>query len=967
MPRSIYRIARKELAAFFSSPAAFIFFGSFLAVTLFIFFWVETFFARNIADVRPLFEWMPILMIFLVASLTMKMWSEEKRMGTLEVLLTSSVNPLHLILGKFLACLILVGLALLLTLSVPLTVSVIGGLDWGPVFAGYTATLFLAAAYAAIGLYVSSKSDNQIVSLIATVLVCGLLYLVGSDTLTSLFGNRASEILKLAGSGSRFQSITRGVIDLRDLYYYLSIAGIFISLNAFALEKLRWSSESKHPGHRRWRLATILFAANFLIGNLWLSHVAWARVDVTRGRIYSISDATRGYLRQIQEPLLIRGYFSAKTHPLLAPLVPQLRDLILEYQVAGRGKVRAEFIDPLKNPELEKEASEKYGIKPVPLQVTDKYQASLVNSYFNVLIKYGDQYEVLGFRDLIEVNARKEMQLDVKLRNPEYDITRSIKKVLYSYQGAGDLFAGIKHPVRFNGYISPDEELPEVLAEFKGEVNALLEEMKGTSNGRLDYAIKDPRAQGGTVAKFIAESYGFHPMRVGLFDPRSFYFYMTLESDRKIVIVPLPEDLNKEALRRGVEAALKRFSASFLKTIALYTPPSPPVNPYMRRLGMGGGGKQFELLREKLGQTHNFAAADLQKGRIPDDADLLVVAAPEKFSDKQLFAMDQFLMKGGTVILLTSPFSVSLTRTSLSASKHDSGLEGWLEHNGIALEESLVLDPQNEQMAIPVARRLGGFIIQELRMVEYPYFVDVRAKGMAGENSLTSGLSQVTLNWASPIVVDEKKNEGRKVTPLLKSSPKSWTSRSTDVLPDYRLYERLGFGPADDNRAEQTLAVAVEGRFESFYKGKKSPFLNETETKIEKDAKDKDDEGWVMTSVIERSPESARIILFASNEFLTDETLNRSTMGGSERYLNSLQLLENAVDWSLEDRGLLTIRGRGRFSKNLPPLSRNKQLFWEYLNYALALAGLAAVFFLHRVRQRWAMRRYDAILRLERT
>ncbi|MDK1046442.1 MAG: GldG family protein, partial [Anaerolineales bacterium] len=560
--------------------------------------------------------------------------------------------------------------------------------------------------------------------------------------------------------------------------------------------------------------------------------------------------------------------------------------------------VRAEFIDPLKNPELEKEASEKYGIKPVPLQVSDKYQASLINSYFNILIKYGDQYEVLGFQDLIEVQARKEMQLDVALRNPEYDITRSIKKVLYSYQGAGDLFAGIKHPVRFNGYISAEKELPEVLAKFKGEVRSLLAEMKETSNGRLDFTIKDPSASGGTVARFIAERYGFRPMRVGLFDPSRFYFYMTLESDRQIVIVPLPEDLNKEALRRSVEAALKRFSSSFLKTIALYTPPAPPSNPYMRQFGMGGGGKQFEMLRETLGQTHNLVSADLSNGRMPDDASLVILAAPEKLDENQLFAMDQFLMKGGTVILMSSPFSVAMTRTSLSASNHDSGLKDWLDHNGIALEESMVLDPQNERMAIPVQRRLGGFVIEELRMVEYPYFVDVRSKGMAGENSLTSGLSQVTLNWASPIVVDEKKNEGRKVITLLKSSPKSWSSRSTDVLPDYRLYERLGFGAADDTRTQHLLAVAIEGRFESFYKGKKSPLLDAAETKTKKDAKDKDPENLVVTSVIERSPQSARIILFASNEFLTDETLRRSNRGGSERYLNSLQLLENAVDWS---------------------------------------------------------------------
>ncbi len=92
---SIFRIARKELAGFFSSLAAFIFFGVFLGVCLFVFFWIETFFARNIADVRPLFEWMPVLLIFLVAALTMRVWSEERRMGTIEFLLTSPVGLSH--------------------------------------------------------------------------------------------------------------------------------------------------------------------------------------------------------------------------------------------------------------------------------------------------------------------------------------------------------------------------------------------------------------------------------------------------------------------------------------------------------------------------------------------------------------------------------------------------------------------------------------------------------------------------------------------------------------------------------------------------------------------------------------------------------------------------------------------------------------------------------------------------------
>src|SRR5512135_2270142 len=165
----ILRIARKEFRGFFASPAAWLFLGAFLAVTLFVFFWVDTFFARNIADVRPLFQWMPVLLIFLVAALTMRAWSEERRAGTLESLLTAPVPPLALVLGKFAAIEALVALALALTLPLPVTVSLLGPLDWGPVAGGYVATLLLAAAYAAIGLAMSARTDNPVVALIATV------------------------------------------------------------------------------------------------------------------------------------------------------------------------------------------------------------------------------------------------------------------------------------------------------------------------------------------------------------------------------------------------------------------------------------------------------------------------------------------------------------------------------------------------------------------------------------------------------------------------------------------------------------------------------------------------------------------------------------------------------------------------------------------------------------------------------
>ena len=341
-----FRIARKELSAYFSSPAAFIFVGVFLAALLFIFFWVDRFFARNIADVRPLFEWMPVLLIFLVSAMTMRMWSEERRAGTLEFLMTAPVRPIDLVTGKFLACLELVAITLALTLPIPVTVAILGPLDWGPVAGGYIATLALASAYISIGLFVSSRTDNQIVSLIVSALICGAFYVAGSDALTSLFGNSGGELMRLIGSGSRFNSIARGVIDLRDIYYYLSIFGVFLVLNLYSLESLRWSAEGQDRKHSQWRLAAALAAANLIAGNFWLGQLTWARADLTEGNIYSISGETRSYLRQLQEPLLIRGYFSAQTHPLLAPLVPRLRDLLKEYEIAGGGQVRVEFVDP---------------------------------------------------------------------------------------------------------------------------------------------------------------------------------------------------------------------------------------------------------------------------------------------------------------------------------------------------------------------------------------------------------------------------------------------------------------------------------------------------------------------------------------------------------------------------------------------------------------------------------------------
>jgi len=249
---SIKRIAAKEMSLFFSSPIGYLFLAVFLVVTLFIFFWVEAFFARNIADVRPMFEWLPVLLLFLCSALTMRMWSEERRSGTLEFVSTVPVTTWSFVLGKFFACWLLLAIALVLTLPLPLTVAYLGNLDWGPVLAGYVAALLLGGAYLAIGLTISAHSDNQIVSLILSTIACAVLYLVGSPLVTDHVGNDVASWLRGIGTGSRFESITRGVLDFRDLYYYASLILAFLALNVFALERQRWARDGDHRRHSAW-------------------------------------------------------------------------------------------------------------------------------------------------------------------------------------------------------------------------------------------------------------------------------------------------------------------------------------------------------------------------------------------------------------------------------------------------------------------------------------------------------------------------------------------------------------------------------------------------------------------------------------------------------------------------------------------------------------------------------------------
>lgn len=227
--RAIRAIAKRELSSYFSSPVAYVFLVIFLLLTGFFTFTAGNFFERGEASLSAFFGWHPWLYLVLVPAVGMRLWAEERRSGTMELLLTMPVAPWEAIVAKFLASWIFLAVALALTFPAVITVNVLGDPDNGVIFAGYLGSLFLAGAYLAISCMTSAMTRNQVVAFILSVVLCLFLILAGFNPVTDLLVRWASpaavDTVAAFSVVTHFDGFQRGVIDLRDLAYFLSVIG----------------------------------------------------------------------------------------------------------------------------------------------------------------------------------------------------------------------------------------------------------------------------------------------------------------------------------------------------------------------------------------------------------------------------------------------------------------------------------------------------------------------------------------------------------------------------------------------------------------------------------------------------------------------------------------------------------------------------------------------------------------------
>lgn len=330
-------IFSREMSAYFNAAIAYIFMIVFVLLNGGLF--MTQFFLVGRADMRVFFFTLPYLLCVFLPAVAMRLWAEERRGNTLELLLTFPMGPQELVLGKFLASLAFYAMALAGTLPIPLMLMMLGNPDMGAIFAAYTGALFLGAFFLALGIFISGFVRDQIVAFILTMLACFGLYLLGTQAIAASMDGwvpGAGTFLRLyAGTAVHFDSFVKGVIDGGDVLYFLTGTGLLLVLNGFWLEgRMRPKAGLFFAG------AAALSLGIFLMVNWLIAGNVLGRYDMTEGKIYTLSKATQEILTELKAPVTAKLYISSpeKMPSEMKTLEQDIAGKLEELRVASDGK-----------------------------------------------------------------------------------------------------------------------------------------------------------------------------------------------------------------------------------------------------------------------------------------------------------------------------------------------------------------------------------------------------------------------------------------------------------------------------------------------------------------------------------------------------------------------------------------------------------------------------------------------------
>lgn len=406
---TVFVIARRELKRVFDSPA------SYVAITVFLVVW-EFLFFRNAfligeSDLRNMFSVLPWLFMLFIPALTMGSISQEKNDGTLELVLTHPVHDVHFVLGKYVGSLLAVSIALLLTLPIAISFEYFGNLDWGQAFAQYLAGVLLASTLVALGIALSSFFSNQVASFLTSSAVSFFLVILGFELLSAVLPLQIAPVLERVSLWLHYDSLTRGVLEVRDVLYFFATTIVFLSLAYLLLRKRRYGNQRSH--FRSTKTGVILL----IVATVAISQVEDlfpGRLDLTSGKRFTLSDDTKGILQHLPADVKVTLFASAALPVQLQSTLREVRDMIHDYERNSGGKLTVSENDPTSTPAIAQDA-EKYGVAPAQFNTVGVEEFQIKRGYLGLAVIAGDVHESIPF-------IRNTSDL-------EYQLTSSIQKL----------------------------------------------------------------------------------------------------------------------------------------------------------------------------------------------------------------------------------------------------------------------------------------------------------------------------------------------------------------------------------------------------------------------------------------------------------------------------------------------------------------------------------------------------------
>lgn len=410
--KNILIIARKELRSYFNNPTAYV------VVLAFLFLW-EFLFFRNVfligeISLDGLFEYLPWIFMVVIPAFTMGALAEEKNEGTLEFLLTHPLSQAELIIGKFLGVIVFISISLLFIFPLAWSFSYFGGLDWGKVFGQYLSGVFLAMVLTSLGIFISSLFSSQTSSFLVSAITGFFLVIIGTEFFSSRFPLEISFFLEQLSVSNHFDSVSRGVIDTRDIWYFVSSVVVFLGLTYLNLVKSKYGN--RKSVYRNYQISLAIMLGIFVLSNIVGTRIP-GRIDLTQERIYTLSPATKEIISNLPDLVNISLYASDKLPAQLQPVLRETKDMLDDYRKFSHGKLNVTYKNPSTDNEAAKEAASQ-GIQPVRFNVVSQEEFQVKKGYLGIAIAYGGENETIPF---VENISDLEYQLTSLIRKLTVD------------------------------------------------------------------------------------------------------------------------------------------------------------------------------------------------------------------------------------------------------------------------------------------------------------------------------------------------------------------------------------------------------------------------------------------------------------------------------------------------------------------------------------------------------------------